>query len=97
MKINRLLVSKSPWIIAATYLVLGFVWIRFSDQWVLYVFNEPSVITQVQSIKGWFFISVSAILIFFLIRQSNKMLGDFLNQVRESNKKFEATFNHAPV
>ncbi len=63
---------RSPFIISAIYLFLSAVWITFSDQWVLTYFDDPVQITSVQTYKGWFFITLSAVLIFFLILTSNK-------------------------
>lgn len=93
----KTLLKSSPWIITFIYLIVGFIWIAFSDQWVLSIFEDPETITRVQSQKGFFFVAASALLIFLLIRKSNSMLGSVISNLDRSNKKFEATFNHTPV
>lgn len=53
--------------IALIYLCIGALWILFSDQLVSLFFSDGHSITLVQTIKGWFYVLASAILIFFLI------------------------------
>lgn len=97
MKKIRSLVNNSSWVIAVIYLIAGFIWILYSDQWVLYILSDPEQITRVQSQKGWFFVAVSAFIIFLLIKQNNNMLGRSIENLAINNKKFEATFNNSPV
>ena len=93
----KYLIQNSPWLIAVTYVVLGFLWIQFSDQWVLNIFDDPETITAIQSQKGWFFVSISGLLIFLLTKVSNNLLGDVIDDLTHSNKKFKATIENAPV
>jgi PAS domain S-box-containing protein len=93
----KTLLKGSPWIIALIYVSIGFVWILFSDQWVLYLFEDPESITAVQSYKGWFFVFASGILILFLIGASNNLISSLIQELRQSNHKFKATIDHAPL
>ena len=63
---------KSPLIISGVYLFFSALWIAFSDQWVLNYVDDPVQITTIQTYKGWFFISLSAVVIYFLVLTSNK-------------------------
>jgi signal transduction histidine kinase len=58
--------------IASIYFVLGFLWILFSDQTILLLGGDANTVTILQTYKGWFYISVTAILLFFLIRNEMK-------------------------
>jgi PAS domain S-box-containing protein len=93
----KAIIKSSPFVIAFIYIIIGFIWIQFSDQLVLSLFDEPESITQAQSMKGWFFVSASGILIFLLVMKSNNMLGDVISDLQRSRDKFAATFEHAPV
>lgn len=93
----KVLVRNSPWVIALIYVVIGCLWIQYSDQWVLSLLIDPDSITAVQSLKGWFFVGISGFLIFFLIRKSNNILGEVIDQLQRANNKFKATIEHAPV
>lgn len=84
---------KSPIIISAIYLALSAVWIAFSDQWVLNYVDDPVQITQFQTYKGWFFISISATVIFFLVLSSNnnfiKLFERHLSVLKSFNSDLE--------
>lgn len=66
----------SPWAIALIYLVLGCLWILFSDALVAWLFADAGsdVLSRVQIFKGWFFVVVSALLIGWLFRRSIRRL-----------------------
>lgn len=55
--------------IALIYFFIGFLWILFSDRFILSVGISAGTITVLQTYKGWFFVSVTAILLFFIIRK----------------------------
>ncbi|PKP08432.1 MAG: hypothetical protein CVU09_15920 [Bacteroidetes bacterium HGW-Bacteroidetes-4] len=52
-----------------TYLIIGGLWIKFSDNLVISLFNDPLIITQIQTYKGWAFVTITAVLFFFIIKQ----------------------------
>lgn len=62
--------------IALIYFLVGFLWILFSDQFILSLDGSIDTITILQTYKGWFFVSVTAILLFILIR----------NEIKKKNK-----------
>jgi len=49
------IVKGSPFIITLIYVIVGSLWIQYSDQAVLSMFDDASTITQIQSYKGWFY------------------------------------------
>lgn len=55
--------------ITLIYFLIGFLWILFSDQFILSIGRSGNSITILQTYKGWFFVSITAILLFFLIRK----------------------------
>lgn len=55
--------------IALIYFLIGFLWILFSDQFLLSIGQTENSITTLQTYKGWFFVCITAILLFFLIRK----------------------------
>lgn len=55
--------------IALIYFLIGFLWILFSDQLLLSIGQSENSITTFQTYKGWFFVCITAILMFFLIRK----------------------------
>ncbi len=93
----KAILNNSPIIIALVYITIGALWIQFSDQFVLSIFNDASTITQVQSLKGWFFVFASGMIIYLLVRESNVLLSDSIEVIKHNKNKFEATFDQAPV
>ena len=61
----------SPWKgagrIALVYLVLGALWILFTDRAVSALALDEQWVTRINMIKGWFFVFTTAVLIFSLI------------------------------
>lgn len=58
--------------IALIYFFIGFLWILFSDQFILSMGMTNKTITVVQTYKGWFFVSLTALFLFYIIR--NEMI-----------------------
>ena len=71
--------------ITLAYFILGFLWIFFSDHFLVMVTNDVELLTHLQNYKGWFYIATTALLLFFLIRSElrykNKLLAE-LNQAK---------------
>ena len=71
--------------ITLAYFILGFLWIFFSDHFLVMVTNDVKLLTELQNYKGWFYIAATALLLFFLIRNElrhkNKLLAE-LNQAK---------------
>ncbi|MGM0569284.1 putative bifunctional diguanylate cyclase/phosphodiesterase [Marinobacter sp.] len=69
-------IRTSPFRIALIYLVVGCLWILFSDQLVAWLFAGAGhdMQLQAQTFKGWAFVGVSAVLIGLLVRQSLRRL-----------------------
>lgn len=52
--------------IAFLYLFIGYVWIIFSDRLVFSLAAESSYLTQLQTYKGWAYVTVTALMLYFL-------------------------------
>jgi signal transduction histidine kinase len=65
-----------PLKITLIYFFIGFLWILFSDQFILSITRSDNSITVLQTYKGWFFVGITAILLFFLIK----------NEIRKKNE-----------
>lgn len=60
-------VYRDPMKITLIYLILGALWIILSDRAVQAVFKDADALSTMQTIKGWFYIIITSILLFFLI------------------------------
>jgi signal transduction histidine kinase len=72
--------NQIPLKITLIYFFIGFIWILFSDQFILSIARSDNSITVLQTYKGWFFVGVTAILLFFLIK----------NEIRKKNEVEES-------
>jgi signal transduction histidine kinase/ActR/RegA family two-component response regulator len=71
---------KFEYRIIAGYVIIGGLWILFSDKILNYFISDPNVLTEIQTFKGWFYVIITAIL-FYLILKSH------LVKIREAEQK----------
>ncbi|WP_234571583.1 sensor histidine kinase [Rhodohalobacter sp. 614A] len=93
----RTIIKSSPFIIALIYVLVGAVWIQYSDQLLFSLIEDPDTLLLVLSLEGWFYVIATGVLIFFLVYQSNVLIEDLVNDAQKNSKKFESTFEYAPV
>lgn len=59
-----------PLRVTVLYLAIGFLWIAFSDQIAELFFSEADYITMIQTFKGWFYVGITGVLLYGLIKQN---------------------------
>jgi len=72
--------------ITIIYLVVGFIWILFSGNLVYSLFAAPEDIVLLERFKGWFFIIITGVLLFMLIRRESGKQNILLKQLSESKE-----------
>lgn len=60
---------KFEYRITVIYFLVGGAWIIFSDKVVQSLTSNNAVLTELQTYKGWFYVSVTAILLFILVKK----------------------------
>ena len=60
--------------IAGLYLLVGVLWILFSDQIVAQLTSDPVLLTQISIYKGWAFVIITALMLYLLIRGHSRAL-----------------------
>ncbi len=65
----------NTWNIVIFYLLLGFLWILFSDRLLEQAMDDPATLTQLQTIKGWFYVMITGVLLFVLINRHTTRIG----------------------
>ena len=66
--------------IATIYFILGALWILLSDKVLQVLVHDPAVLANVSIAKGWFYVSVTALLLYVLISRG-------ASQIEQSGKK----------
>jgi signal transduction histidine kinase len=73
--------------ITIIYLVIGFLWILFSGNLVYGISADSDVIVTLERFKGWFFVLVTAILLFMLVRRESNTQILLIRQLAESEER----------
>ncbi len=88
---------KSPsWRITAIYVVVGGSWILWSDSLLVGTVTDPQLYTRLQTVKGWIFVAVTAVMLHLLIRRHTRILQQSDEALRESEKRFALFMQNLP-
>jgi PAS domain S-box-containing protein len=68
--------------ISGIYLLIGVLWILFSDRLAARVATDPSMLTTISIYKGWGFIFVTAVILYWLIERHTAELGENETKLR---------------
>lgn len=85
--------SKNVWPaikIGLIYATVGALWVLLSDRVLAYFTTDMQVLTQIQTFKGWAFILVTAILIFFLVHRKLIEIGKLNAQLQHRVNTLES-------
>lgn len=75
------LIQKPARNIALSYLILAGLWITFSDLLLNIVIERSDLLIVFQSVKGWFFVLVTSILLYYF---SKKIFNALLNVLEDA-------------
>lgn len=64
---------------------MGGIWILFSDELVKSITKDPDQITFLQTAKGWFYVVITAVLFFIILKKHLTRLRDAERKARESD------------
>lgn len=59
---------KFEYRIIAGYIIVGCIWIIFSDKVLNYFIREQDLLTRLQTYKGWFYVLITAVLFYALLK-----------------------------
>ncbi len=60
---------KFEYRITIAYLIIGGIWILFSDQLLNLIIDDTNLLTRIQTFKGWFYVLITAILFFMILKK----------------------------
>lgn len=81
--------NRIPLKITLIYFFIGFLWILFSDQIIKKLADSTEILTQLQTYKGWLFVSITTVLLFLLIRNEINKKNQVENELIKSKAKAE--------
>lgn len=75
--------------ITLIYFVIGFLWILFSDQLIQGISGSSDSVTRLQTLKGWYFVAVTAFLLFLLIDREIRRKNAIASALKIAKEKAE--------
>lgn len=81
---------KAAFKVAVIYALGAGLWIQFSDRLLLWYVDDPVRLTRLQTVKGWFFVFTTALLLAWLIRQTTR-------EVYHERALFDRVISHIPI
>ena len=72
--------------IIIAYLIIGGLWIIFSDKILQNLFSDVNMLTRLQTYKGWFYVAITGLLFYLLLKSHLKKLRQAENNARESDR-----------
>ena len=83
--------------IAAIYLLVSVLWIGCSDQLVALVFMDTHQLSLVQTLKGWFFVCSTAVLIYLLMEREIEAYRKTSERLARSSQELRDILDAIPV
>lgn len=69
----------------------------FSDKIVSNIFNNKDLITQISIFKGFFYVGITALLLFYLVRRNIKKIYSYQKQTADREKEYRLLYEYAGV
>ncbi len=82
--------------VAGLYSLFGLLWILFSDRLLLLMSGDSLVLARLQTIKGWGFIIVTAILLYYLVKRALHVQLQGAATLVQSEERFRSLVNTIP-
>jgi PAS domain S-box-containing protein len=82
--------------IAFIYAIVGCLWILTSDSLLSILFQDPLVLSSAQTFKGWFYVGVTAWLLFLLINSNLKKVYETKEILAKTEAANRAILNSIP-
>ena len=82
--------------IALIYAAAGVLWIVFSDLAVEWIFGQSKAALVSQTVKGWFFVGASALLIYLLTKRTISSIKQSEKALTESQRILSTLFENFP-
>ncbi|PKQ61703.1 hypothetical protein BZG02_14865 [Labilibaculum filiforme] len=71
--------------ILISYLLVGGLWISFSDRLLIKIISDPVYMTEIQTYKGWFYVLVTGFLFYILLKKHLLKIRDAEKKAKESD------------
>ncbi len=80
--------------ITGVYVLLGTLWILFSDSIVVSTFDDPTLIARLQSLKGIIFVTGTGVLIYILLYRAFLKLYSKQQEIEKNKEQYRTTADY---
>lgn len=87
--------SKKPWRTVLIYVILGFLWILFSDQLLAFFVQDPILYASMQTYKGWFYVVLTAFALYYLVKLDYRHIIRLNKQLLNQHQKLEIAYKES--
>lgn len=77
---------KFEYKITAAYAIIGGIWILFSDNLLFYFIGDLDLLNRAQTYKGWFYVIITAILLYLFLKKHLVKIRDAEKKAKESER-----------
>jgi len=88
-------ITSSAVKISLIYLLLGILWIALSDKILFDLIDDEESAQKLEFYKGWFFVIITALVLYFLIRKSENVREKLEFDLTKSNEHWKNIFESA--
>ncbi len=81
--------------ISLIYAIFSSLWILSSDQLVYFLVKDPEALTRIQTLKGWCFILITALIIFSLLRREIRKYIQTEARLHYSKERYQVLISNA--
>lgn len=85
---------RSEYRITLIYMITGALWILFSDRLLQLLFSDASSLRNIQLFQGWFFILITSLFLYFLLKYHFYKHINLKDAFIDSERKLRAIFDH---
>ncbi len=75
--------------ISLAYLIIGGLWILFSDKVLYLLMKDGEILTKIQTYKGWFYVTATALILYFFLEKHLGRLRTTENELENHRKNLQ--------
>ncbi|MGM0396265.1 MAG: bifunctional diguanylate cyclase/phosphodiesterase [Bacillota bacterium] len=79
------------------YVILGSAWILFSDRILMIFEGDISMYQRMQTFKGWFYVLISGIIFYFIVRKRLELFKDAVDQLYDGYEQLDISHNELHI
>ena len=84
-------------IIMGIYGVFGVLWIWLSDKILSFLIKDIKLYSQIQTLKGWFYVLITSILIYFLVKTRSTLIKNSVTKASEAHNNLQRVYNELVI